>query len=684
MSQTDRSTRPWQRLALGVATAIVIVLGFAADIAATGTYHVALIVGAVVAFVGLVLGMTVLGPAASVSAPDSLDDSRIDPADQADDLTGVRDPDFLALGLGGTNMMGMLWTVAMGKRAVGVDVRGCPSLGVHWNIREELYHHLGVIDQMMFDRYGEAGVPRRGDGRLMRLAESLYRSDWPAGPVAADDVLTGFLGAMNAEARIAGTIHHTEFIDDRWKDGVPNRVVTVLDSAVPPGEPDAGRLGADMVEVLDGPSVLQARAADVLILLRRYLEAVEALDLANGVAEPRVRLFTSHRVLTGPDPVARPKRRGGGEAGFADGPDGRKNVRIETIRELDYRGKFRRLRAPGTEVIDLGVPEVFMIAQGFDSTDAARLGFEQEDVTVDHQDGRGPVVAQADYLAGLLDVLVDGRLRRRIASEFDKEGSEYWVRQIAVGHEADPAVGWVLVQVPDFKTFDPILAGLVPAGTDQDSAEYYAGYQHLLRDFYLEQTAHILEIPKEDLKGVQMNYGPKLFSVIERVGKDALVAPNGVVAGDSFGNGHFMTSGGAITGMVGHGARVLAYWQARDTGVGAAQAIRGLADGIKADTEGWLHVSAQEFSQAAPINFGAARIEQIAKASGKDSSLRAATIDATRRHRHSLVPLDYSDWRRPVMYPGRRYAFPLPPLETTHPAARPAESRMPVAPRQAS
>ncbi|MEC3978124.1 hypothetical protein [Amycolatopsis sp. H20-H5] len=594
------------------------------------------------------------------AVPGSLDECGPDAGVHADDLTGVADPDFLALGLGGTNMMAMLWTVAMGRRAVGVDVRSCPSLGVHWNIREEFYHHLGLIDQLIQERYGDEGVPRRGDGRPFLLSESLYREDWPAGPVAADDVVSGFLGSMNAEARIAGTIHHTEFIDDRWNDGAPSRVLTVLTPATPPSAPDPERLGGAMVDVLNGPSMFQARAADVQILLRRYLETIEEMDLAAGTA-PRVRLFTSHRVLTD------------GE-GFVETPDGRTGVRIETIRELDYRGKFRRVRAPGTEVIDLGVPEVFMIAQGFESADADQLGFQQQDVLVDHQDGHGPVVAQADYLAGLLDVLVDGRLRRRISSEFDREGTEYWVRQIAVGHEGDPAVGWVLVQVPDFKTFDPIQAGLVDKDTDRDSAEYFAGYQHLIREFYLEQAAPILELSKEDLKAVQMNYGPKLFSVIERVGVDALVTPNGVVGGDSFGNGHFMTSGGAITGMVGHGARVLRYWEARDAGSTAPQAIRGLADGIKADTDGWLHVSAQEFSQAAPINFGTERIEQIARSSGKDSGMRAAAIDATRRDRHALVPLDQSDWRRPVMYPGRRYAYPLPPLQPTHPAERSART----------
>src|SRR5512135_1232589 len=86
----------------------------------------------------------------------------------------LSDPDFLALGMGGTNMMSMLWTIAMGRRAVGVEMRGDPFLGVHWNIREEFYHQLGLIDQMMLERYGEVGVPRRGDGRIFRLAECFY------------------------------------------------------------------------------------------------------------------------------------------------------------------------------------------------------------------------------------------------------------------------------------------------------------------------------------------------------------------------------------------------------------------------------------------------------------------------------------------------------------------------------
>jgi len=568
----------------------------------------------------------------------------------------IIDPDFLALGLGGTNMMSMLWTVAMGRQAVGVEMRGDPFLGVHWNIREDFYHQLGLIDQMMLERYGEARLPRRGNGQIFRLAECFYSSETASGDIVADEIIDGF----DVDQHIVGTIHHVEFIDDRWRDGLPNRVITVLDPPTPPDRPDPEKIRTSMVDVLDGPSTFQAEAASIQKLLRRYLELIEQQDLDNKRA-PRVRLFTHHRVVPADGD------------GFIHCPDGRKRVRVEALQEFDFKGQFVRVRAAGSEVIDLGVPELFMIAQGFNSTDAKRLGFEQHDVMVDHGDGRGPVVAQADFLAGLVEVLVGGRLRRRISSEFDQDGKEYWVRQIAVGHENDPEVGWVLMQVPDFKTFDPIEAGLLPAETDPSSPEFFASYQQLIYEYYIKQAADILDIPRQELKKVQMIYGPVLFSLIERVGDDALIAANGVVAGDTFGNGHFLTSGGAMTGMVGHSARVLEYWRSRDAGTSPADAIRRLADSIKEDTHAWLQVSAKEYSQAAPINFGAERIEQISKASGIDSSVRSNAIDAARRQRHALLPLDPSNWRRLFVRNGRVLSA-LPELGDNHPLQRSARA----------
>lgn len=606
----------------------------------------------------------------SASLAEHLDTPPSDgPTTIEENLTGAVDADFVALGLGGTNMMAMVWTVAMGRRAVGVELRGDPALGVHWNIRADLYHHFGLIDELMLERYGEEGIPRRGDGRLYKLRDTFYTPHSEPGGIFTDEVITGFLSSLGTEGHTAGLINHTEFIDDRWKDGKPYRNLTILEPPRPPAVHDSSLVGRSTKEILDSPSTFQIGASEALVMLRRYLEMIEEMDLARGV-EPRVRLFLSHRVIDGSQVADGFLHWFRQEEGFVDADDDRKSLRIERVRELDYKGKFRRVRDPRSEPFDLGTPELFMIAQGFYSSDAERLGFLQEDIKVDHHDGRGLVVAQADYLAGLIEIHVGARLRRRIASEFDKEGNEYWVRQLAVGHEDDPEVGWILVQVPDFKTFDPILAGMVPPGTDPKSKEYLGGYKQLLREFYLDQVALVTEIPRDELDDIQMPYGPKLFSLVERMGADAQVAANGVVAGDSFGNGHFLTSGGAMTGMVGHAARVLEYWRQRDEGVEPNDAIRQLADVIRKDTEEWLEVSAQEFSQSAPINFGDERIAEIERSTGRSRSSRANTIDATRRHRHELVPLNPSDWRRLVIHAGKLHTFDLPPLQETHPAER--------------
>ena len=125
-----------------------------------------------------------------------------------------------------------------------------------------------------------------------------------------------------------------------------------------------------------------------------------------------------------------------------------------------------------------------------------------------------------------------------------------------------------------------------------------------------------------------------------------------------------------MTGMIGHGYRVLEYWQARAAGSLPADAIRQLADRVKVDTYAWLEVSAKEYSQSAPINFGAERIEQISEAAGIDTQARANVIDATRRQRHALIPLDPSNWRRLFVHNGRVLSA-LPELDEEHPLQRP-------------
>ena len=172
-----------------------------------------------------------------------------------------------------------------------------------------------------------------------------------------------------------------------------------------------------------------------------------------------------------------------------------------------------------------------------------------------------------------------------------------------------------------------------------------------------------------------MVYGPKPFSLVERIGTDARVATNGVVAGDSFGNGHFLHSAGAMCGMLGHGYRFLEYWQRRAASHCAKSSLRLLADRIKADTEALLEVSAKEFSQAIPSNFGEERGRTVAAASGISEGKRAK-VGAKRELRWEQAPLDPTDWRRVFMRNGRTWSDKLPSIDMRHPTSREEQAKL--------
>jgi MFS family permease len=630
-----------QHLVAGVGVAALLSAGVAAPIALVG---------------GLVLLATAVLAAVFVQPLDRPAPTELDPGDRLAppkpvDLRGAVDADMVALGLGGTNMLGMLWTIAMGRRAVGVELRGSPTPStMHWSLHEDLWHHLAEIDRMMIERYGMDRIPRRGDGEPFILHECFFNpSPDSTGDARADEVITGFIPGSH----VAGLVQAFERIDDRWVDGEPMRTVEAFGPATRPERLDPARIGRGVDAVLRDRAAFQVGAQEVLVLLRRYLTEMERMDLASDV-EPRCRIFTYHRVLETPD-------------GLAEEAGGRRRIRIEAVRELDDKLGYRRIRVPGTDVIDLGVPELFVVAEGLVSTDAARLGFRQEPVTIDRQDGRGPVIAQADYLVGLMTMYVGSQCRKRIASEFDREGNEYWTRQVAIGHEEDGEIGWFVAEVPDFRTFDPIIAGLVPPGTERASAEYFAGYDFLVREYFLDQVSLITEVPRHETGRISVARQPTLVSVVVRVGVDAKVATNGVVMGDSFGCADFLTSHGINTAMIGHASRVLGYWQARAAGTAPEAAIRTLADAIEQDTRHYVQHSLPEFQQPPrPV--------------AADEVLRA-----TREHRRSALAVNYrDDWSRIQVFVGRLHTHTMPSLHPLHPARRPEDPMQPAIPSPAA
>jgi len=624
--------------------------------ALTSGYSLGFLIGAGILAGALVVCWLTVKTAVPDTAPTELDPTRRGVIERDTDTTGAIDPDFLALGLSGTNMMAMLWSIAHGRRAVGVEMRGDPvAAQMHWNIREDVYHHLALIDQLMLERYGEDRLPRLGDGSLFRLHECFFDTDPDsAGDARADEVLSGFV----PDSHIAGVVAESVHVDDRPVNGRPARTLTVHGRARRPAGPGTENIGRPLAEVLAERSTFQVGAQELLLVMRRYLRALERLD-RDASLPPRCRIFTYHRVVV---PGRRPGRWGRlGHAfthepdGFVTERDGRMRIRVEEVAELDGKRNYRRVRAPGTKVVDLGVPELFMIAEGLESSDAARLGFRPEPLVIDHEDGRGPVTAEADYLAGVMTIFADSERRSRISTETDREGNEYWVRQAMIGHEDDAEVAWIVVEVPDFRTFDPILAGIAPPDAPIDSAAYFGGFQYLMQRYFLDHTAVLTGLPRFEVARISMAATPVMFTVRAQMGRDALIAPNGVVAGDSFGNGDFLTSGGINTGLIGHAYRVRQYWQDRDRGADPAAAIGTLAESVKRDTGDWLAQSLEQFRQPP----AASPVRGVTPAGAR----RQAAVKATRRLRRSVNPVAPVDqWSRLTLFVGRLHSYPLPKL----------------------
>ena len=511
--------------------------------------------------------------------------------------------DYVDIGMGPTGMMTMLSAIATGHTAVGVELRGAPVRGVHQNIRVDWYHTLAKIDALMLKRYGPDGIPKLPNGKPFILHDFFYNPERVGGRLDFPEI---YGKGDEQNQNVAGRLDRISFEDARESTVKANggkAKMYVLPSPPLPGKADPKKLNPDMKAVLDSPSTFQAALINYELMLRTYIKAMERQDIAAG-RKPRVKVYENYRVAQ-EDGVA---------AGYINASGNKKRIVIEKV--VDERtpdGKAHRIRRPGSARIDLGTPTRFSLTAGFGGgADAKTLGYSQEDVVYNDPATGKSVAARQQWLVGEVTANIGGQLIRRISTAQDpKTGRTETVRQLAVGHEYAPNVAWVPVQVPDFMTFDPIEAGKVPAGTDPKSEQYTKAQQKLIKDYYIKQVSEVLHLKEADIRKMRMFYGPSYFTLKERLGTTARLARNGNVAGDLMGNGHFLTSGGSMTGMIGHANRYIDYWEALNRGVPEGKAARRLLKGIKTDSEAWLHTSIKEFFDVSPVNFGAERAAAI-------------------------------------------------------------------------
>lgn len=521
--------------------------------------------------------------------------------------------DFVDIGLGPTGMMQMLETIAAGHTALGVELRGDPILGVHQNIRVDWYHQLAKVDEAIEKRYGADRVPIfPATGKPFKLAEVFFDSTLQSGALDWPEVFKGDLDpktgkAQNIGGRISGIFFEDARESAKADNGGKPRVISV-DPPATPVKADPSKVRQDMKEILDGPSTFQAAISNYTGMMRKYLELMEKQDVERGLP-PRAQIITNARITQDEQ---------GQVNGFIPQADGKQRLIIEkVVSEAVPGGRPKTVRAPGTEAIDLGIPKLFSITTGANpGPEAKSLGYVQREVAYTDPKSGQTLAAQQNWIVGEVSANVGGQLIRRISTATDPEtGEKQTVRQITVGHESADRIAWTLIQVPDFVSFDPVKRGKVPEGTSPKSPEFAKAAQDLVYHYFLSEAAGVLHIPPEQIKEMRMVFGPNAFTLTEKLGDDAKLAANGVVSGDLMGNGHFLTSGGSMTGMIGHGQRVGQFWQNLDKGVDEGVALRKLADDIRTDSQAWLHVSAKEFFDVLPVNFGEERAKALHLAS---------------------------------------------------------------------
>ncbi|MBI3299461.1 MAG: hypothetical protein HYZ75_14940 [Elusimicrobia bacterium] len=555
------------------------------------------------------LGAPTNGVAGTVARPLSGDDAwasaatdrpvKPNPVMNGPLVRGELQADFVNVGMGPTGMMAMIAAVASGKTAVGVEIRAEPQRGVHQNIREEWFHVLGLIDKMMLDRYGEDGVPKLPSGKPFMLADVFYNPERVGGHLDFNEIY----GVGDSQGQnVAGRLSRISFEDAReatvsGNDGKAK--VFVLPAPTLPDKPDPAKITGNMQKVLDSPSSFQVALINYELMLRAYINAIQAQDKASG-RPARIKTYENHRVAV----------EEGQALGYVEVPGDRRRIVIEEV--VDKRGAggaAQRVHKEGTPRIDLGAPKRFALSMGFGGgLDAKTLGYKQEDVKYADPATGQEIAGKQNWIVGEVTANIGGQLIRRISTIADpRTGEKHTVRQIAVGHENAPNVAWVPVQVPAFMDFDPVAAGKVPAGSDPKSAAHIDARKALILDYFVGQVSAVTHIPEADIRRMRMFYGPNFFTLQEKIGHTARVAANGNVAGDLMGNGHFLTSGGSMTGMIGHTICFLRYWDNLSRGVPADVAARVLEDGIKTNSEAWLHVSQKEFDSLGPANFGAER-----------------------------------------------------------------------------
>ena len=353
-----------------------------------------------------------------------------------------------------------------------------------------------------------------------------------------------------------GVINRAEFIDATLGQKIERTVPTI-------SKPDGRMRIAAARTMMESPSVGQIKVSDLETILSQRLHEIAEEDIARG-RRPRVAILSNAQ----PD--------------LAPAAGDRYSVAAQPT-EARARPDGRTERVPVGRAVDLGTPDLIVVAEGAGSVSRDLLGVTRQATS-----------PETRFIAGYLDRDSGGLIRRRYAeTEADADGAVHGVRQIAVGHSKN-AKTWSLVEVP--------------ANVKLETREE-------IRAYYVREVAKVLEISAAEAATVTIEWGPNPFRLQQWIADTAVPAANVVLVGDAVGNAHFLTSGGVMTAAVPHQQELDRYLSGRTSaGLTDAQQREIYDKRVRAATLEWARLGIREFGrQVVAANFGSQFTELLAK-----------------------------------------------------------------------
>jgi len=430
-----------------------------------------------------------------------------------------------------------------------------------------------------------------------------------------------------AVAGVSGEIKSVEFLTlDANGNEVGAPIIRQPKQA--PVDVNGKTVGADALA--NAPSVFQTKAANEMKAVWARLDQLAKKEADKAAStpgyKPRLQLLKDHEIDE--TPVEGDKRRVVVKKTADMWVNAATGEQRAIVKGAPTPAGFSKRLVKTGEAIDLGVPDLFLVAEGAGSSTRNMIGgFEWQEV--------GP---NTRYIAGYVKGITlssrpdpdtglgggkAGVVRRSLRTE-NIEGADgtktaVALRSIAISPENLKDI-WALAEV------DPRL--------DFDKPESIKAFFHkdmpkeeAVKSYYAQHISKLTGRGEDEIKNAMFDYGPTPFVLQSHItGPAPDNAQNVQVIGDAKANSHFLTSFGAVGGSTNTPIALRQYYADLDNGLHPDIARATLAKRVDINAVAWVRNGLKEFTGVGPVNFGKA-VADLVKAQLGDKTFTASTYE---------------------------------------------------------